>query len=37
VPPLDLEVPKPSRHKLRRRPVERQEPRTPALTSKENE
>jgi NADH-quinone oxidoreductase subunit H len=25
VPPLDLEVPKPSRHKLRRRPVERQE------------
>ena len=37
VPPLDLEVPKPSRHKLRRRSVERQEPRMPALTSKENE
>jgi NADH-quinone oxidoreductase subunit H len=37
VPPLDLEVPKPSRHKLRRRSVERKPARTPALSGKENE
>ncbi|WP_219412919.1 NADH-quinone oxidoreductase subunit NuoH [Pseudonocardia nigra] len=38
VPPLDLAVPTPSRHKLRRRPLESPaDNRTPALSGKENE
>jgi NADH-quinone oxidoreductase subunit H len=37
VPDLTLEVPKPSRHKLRRRQAEREQERTPALSGKENE